>query len=297
MHTNFRLIVTACLLFMAVAFSSAQTPYYYYGNFGNPSFEGTPQPGNVPAPWIHCHLNNTPDTQPGSWGVTLAPSNGNSYIGLTVMYDTTYHWQEGVSEFLQRPLVAGTEYRFTVDLANSAATGGGIVPGCAECQVWGGASNSFCDQIELLWESGNLTPYDTFQTYTVTFTPDTVVNFISFYIKGLGCPGQPYVLVDNLSPIYSRDSIPLVSGITEMESGEAVELYPNPVSNKLIVVSNDVAQNQTAQIIAVDGRILDSRLITEAKTEIDIDRLPRGVYFLSLQDNKKRTVRRFVKNP
>lgn len=163
----------------------------------NPSFEGTPQAHVTPPPWGICMPGQTPDTQPGSWGVTLAPTNGSSYLGL--VHDVPGNWQEGASQQLSSAMQAGVTYTFTIDLANSSTTGGGIVPGCAELIIWGGYSD--CDQNTLLWSSGNITPFDVWQTYTVSFSPAQNFTYIFFQVNGLGCSDLPYILIDNISGI------------------------------------------------------------------------------------------------
>ena len=174
-------------------------------NFQNPSFEGPVGAGITPTPWTECMLlpggsPQTPDTQPGEWGVTLPPANGSSYVGL--VHEPSAGWQEGAAEPLAIPLVAGTSYSFTLDLANSSSTGGGISPGCAECQIWGGFSA--CDTASLLWHSGNITPYDTWQLDTATFIPTQSYTWIMFRVNSLGCSAQPYILLDNLGEIVAR---------------------------------------------------------------------------------------------
>ena len=171
-------------------------------NFQNPSFEGPVGDNLTPAPWTKCMPlsgggSQTPDTQPGSWGVTLPPTNGNSYIGL--VHEPSTGWQEGASEPLSTPFVSGVTYSFTVDVANSATTGGGIVPGCAELEIWGGFSA--CDQTTLLWHSGNITPYDVWQTDTVRFTATQNYTWCMFQVNSLGCSSDPYILVDNIGPV------------------------------------------------------------------------------------------------
>ncbi len=163
----------------------------------NPSFEGTPQPHITPAPWTNCQPGQTPDTQPGSWGISLPPTNGSTYLGL--VNQVSANWQEGASQQLSTPMQSGLQYTFTIDLANSSSTSGGIIPGCAECQIWGG--NGTCGFGELLWASGDITPYDTWVNYTVTFTPTQNWPFITIYVHSLGCSDEPYILVDNMSPI------------------------------------------------------------------------------------------------
>ncbi len=172
-------------------------------NFVNPSFEGTAQPHITPSPWTECMSGQTPDTQPGDWGVTLPATNGNTYLGLVAQ--PSAGWQEGASEQLSSPFIAGTTYTFTVDLANAQQSdaSSGIVPGCAECQIWGGFGA--CDDNTgtgvLLWSSGNITPYDVWQTYNVTFTPTQNFTWVMIRINSLGCTDGPYILVDNISPI------------------------------------------------------------------------------------------------
>ncbi|MES2619434.1 MAG: hypothetical protein V4615_01170, partial [Bacteroidota bacterium] len=165
----------------------------------NPSFEGTPQAHVTPTPWTNCQPSQTPDTQPGSWGINLPPTNGSAYLGL--VHQASTGWQEGAAGLLSSPMTAGTFYTFTIDLANvqTSDPGIGIDPGCAECQIWGG--NNPCDFGELLWQSGNITPYDTWQNYTVSFTPSQNWPYIAIYINSLGCTDGPYILVDNMSPI------------------------------------------------------------------------------------------------
>lgn len=172
--------------------------------FQNPSFEGSPRANQPPYPWSICMPDETPDTQPGQWGITLPAANGSTYVGMVA--EPSADWQEGVAQRIASPLVAGTTYSFTIDLANSSSTQGGIVPGCAECQIWGGYNA--CDTNTLLWHSGNITPYDQWQLDTVTFTPAQNFTWMMFRINSLGCSSQPYIMLDNISSVIT---IPLVT--------------------------------------------------------------------------------------
>ncbi len=172
----------------------------------NPSFEGTPQPHVTPPGWDICMPGVTPDTQPGSWGCTLPPSNGSSYLGL--VYQPSTGWQEGAGQTLSSPMVAGTTYNFTIDLATMASadptTGIILPPWCAELQCWGGMSgvNSGCDMAELLWTSPIISN-STWITYNLSFTPTQPWNHILFLITTPTppCTDGQYLLVDNMSAI------------------------------------------------------------------------------------------------
>ena len=179
-------------------------------NWQNPSFEGTPGTPHVTPPlWDICQPGCTPDTQPGCWSITLPPSNGNSYIGL--VDGASINWHEGAAQTLSSPMTAGTSYTFTIDLATTNSTDGGIIPGCCELQVWGNmGGNTGCDMTsncELLWSSGNVTNL-TWVTHTVSFTPTQNWTTLLFMIHNLGCTDQPYIMLDNLTPVLPIADIP-----------------------------------------------------------------------------------------
>ena len=176
----------------------------------NPSFEGTANPHVTPPSWDICMPGVTPDTQPGSWGITLPSSNGSTYIGL--VHQVSASWQEGASQTLSSPMIAGTTYNFTLDLATTTSTLGGIIPGCVELQIFGNmGGNSGCDQTELLWSSGDIydpAHQDLWVTTPITFTPSANYGHLLFVVHGLGCTDLPYIMIDNLSPIIPIVDVP-----------------------------------------------------------------------------------------
>ena len=121
----------------------------------NPSIEGPRLPHVVPFPWISCYA--TPDTQPGNWGITQAPSDDSSYVSF-IRDGNGGLYNEGMSQIMN-PFIAPGTYVFTVDLAHSMFYTPGSDPlGCySSLAVYGG--NSPCHQGELLWGIGRLHPY------------------------------------------------------------------------------------------------------------------------------------------
>lgn len=228
----------------------------------NPSFEGPQQPHVTPSPWTNCQPSQTPDTQPGSWGVSLPPTNGSSYLGL--VNQVSANWKEGASQLLSTPMTAGTPYTFTIDLANSSTTGGGIVPGCAELEIWGG--NGTCGYGELLWSSGNITPYDVWQTYTVMFTPTQNWPYITLYVNSLGCSDVPYILVDNMSPIMPA-TVNVVATVNNHVSCSGG--------------SNGLA---TANITGQNPPFTYQWSSTPSQTDTVLDNVPAGIYTITVTD-------------
>lgn len=85
----------------------------------NPSFEDIPNVSTVPGGWKDYGLSTEtpPDIQPGAFECTLAPRDGNSYLGLVVRDNDTW---ESVGQRLQVPLQQDSQYVFTAWLAKSA---------------------------------------------------------------------------------------------------------------------------------------------------------------------------------
>lgn len=169
--------------------------------FLNPSFEGTPAPHVTPAPWSVCSY--TPDTQPGTWGVTQSASEGDTYIGMVAAGT----WLEGVSQELVTPLVAGGSYSFSVDLSATTASGGGLNPSVFNSlEVWGG--DSVCNRDELLWTSPVI-DHIGWQTYFASFTPSATHDFIYFVVNG---DNNGYLMMDNLqTPEPGPDAVEILS--------------------------------------------------------------------------------------
>lgn len=84
-----------------------------------------------------------------------------------------------------------------------------------------------------------------------------------------------------------------VAGLDEPASIAAVQIYPNPASDK-IVVESKAGQGMAYEIYDVSGRqLLSGSLVS--KSEIDITSLSKGIYQLKLTSGNESTVRKFVK--
>lgn len=198
-------IIILLLIFPSITY--CQCKFY----INNPSFEGQPQADFPPPGWTICMPNQTPDTQPGFFGVHKSPTDGNSYLGLVT--NPYISWQEGVSQKLIIPMIPSINYTMLVDLAASSSGNGSINPGCIELEVWGGYRD--CDANTLLWKSDTVIMYDIWETDTISFIVSQPFTYIMFRSHTLGCnpPGfsgvgdQPYILVDNIRPISQPTQI------------------------------------------------------------------------------------------
>jgi len=195
----------------------------------NPSFEDAPRaggPGQIGIKgWFDCgsrefrgesppdvHTENPDDM---IFGVTMAASDGDTYLGIVTRENETW---ESVSQKLEQPLEAGKCYTFSIDLARSETyfnimqtglynkkepdpTAKKLQSKPAVLRIWGGIN--YCPRNQLLAESEPVTNTN-WQTYTFEFTPNINTRAISleaFYKTPVLDPYFGHVLVDNASEI------------------------------------------------------------------------------------------------
>lgn len=186
MKNLFKLLIFSFIAILSSMSVSAQNA------FTNPSFEGPQGMGIVPAPWIKCMKGTsttTPDTQPNQFGITMPPSDGNTYI--SVLSGNSTATPEALSQNLFCPLKAGNRYSFTIDIAFDSANFGGAL------EIWAGMGT--CTKTQLL---ASLTPTanNVWQKKTVTFIATSNWTSITFTGKTI-TGGSKFILFDNLSPI------------------------------------------------------------------------------------------------
>jgi|SRR5690606_16576853 len=113
--------------------------------------------------------------------------------------------------------------------------------------------------------------YDEFNYwYYLTENEDGSLNF------SLGSPNF-------CSAIFSNKSLS-----TSEISQNAVEIYPNPVQNKLTIENPDLEINQI-KITDATGKLVLHQKINLVKTIIDFSQFPKGIYFLTSESSKRIT--------
>jgi len=170
----------------------------------NPSFEGPSQAHVVPAPWSNC--GGSPDTQPGQWGITQAPSDGTSYVSFLQSGSSPGGYFEGASQVLSSCMVAGETYTINMDLAHSNTYNTAGPGNCySSFAIYGG--NSLCAETELLGQTGPI--FNTaWQTFTFTWTATGNWCYITFRPEFItACSGFINVLVDNFGCVTVVGSV------------------------------------------------------------------------------------------
>ena len=90
--------------------------------------------------------------------------------------------------------------------------------------------------------------------------------------------------------VFEYDSTLGIETISLNEN--AVKLYPNPVSDKLFIKSNETIKELT--IYNVNGQLIKQANIMG--NSVDVANLPLGVYFVKINTANAETIRKIIKN-
>jgi len=206
--------------------------------FLNPSFEGTPTAGAAPPNWFIC--TGSPDIQPGFWGCTQTPTDGNTYLG--------FHHQESVSANFSNGLGACSQMSFNMDISivplnlpnntywndNNQGVNDGYI-----C-IYGGYSS--CDNTELLWQSPLITNVLNWQTFQIDLNPSQNYTYLNI-VPCINGPGfYTYFGIDNIQVI---NQVPLVDPLTDQNYCEG--------DNITIDLTGGFSQNATFQWSGPNG--------------------------------------------
>lgn len=84
------------------------------------------------------------------------------------------------------------------------------------------------------------------------------------------------------------------AGLSEFDT-QGISIYPNPARSTLFInFSRPLAQDATYIITDVNGRLVTTSRIVNPQTQLDVEKLEKGVYFLTLINDGNRTSGRIV---
>ena len=106
---------------------------------------------------------------------------------------------------------------------------------------------------------------------------------ISIHDNAIGCNSPEEVEEHCFTDI---DEVKIENGLT---------IIPNPSNNKITISLPAICGNTQLSIFNVSGEKVMERQLTDNETQIDISALPRGVYFVRLQNEKMVEVGKIIK--
>lgn len=204
----------------------------------NPSFDGEPGRGSIPAGWTVCNAESTPDTQP--LDVLLQPTDGESYAGLIMSGQDNPGKNEDLATALNLPLYRDSAYLLSVDLAYvpDYREGETIFDKVPQLLIKGGSQRCVTAEVFVVSEPINNSGW---VRYCFVITPEVNTTFLAFEIfvpqfqpsylvmdditiESFSVKGPQNVCAGSQNQIYSLPQADCATAVNAVYSGEGVLL-------------------------------------------------------------------------
>ncbi len=77
-------------------------------------------------------------------------------------------------------------------------------------------------------------------------------------------------------------------GINETAINLEMNVYPNPTNNYLqLKVDSEKLENLNFQLIDLQGKVIENKKVSSTTTSINVESLPKAIYFLSVVKNNQ----------
>lgn len=228
--------------------------------------------------------SNSPICEGESLNLTSTPAGPNSY---------SWSGPDGFSSMSQNPTIAGATpaasgtYTVTV-----TATGG-----CSATTTTMVTVNSAPGPVISI--NGNVItctpPYQSYQWYyngsPVGSSTQTIIcngngNYYVSVTDNNTCSGNSNILpVSNCS-----------AGISELNSDNDFVIYPVPANDNITIENAIINKDVMISAYTIQGQLLIQQPMLQAKTNIDIGQLVKGIYFVEVKTENGITIKKFIKD-
>ncbi|NQY11319.1 MAG: T9SS type A sorting domain-containing protein [Flavobacteriales bacterium] len=87
--------------------------------------------------------------------------------------------------------------------------------------------------------------------------------------------------------------ISITTGVAETSIKLEMNVYPNPTTNYLqLKVESEAIENLSFQLVDLQGKVIENKEVMESNTTINMEALPKAIYFLNVTRNNQ-TVKKF----
>lgn len=127
-------------------------------------------------------------------------------------------------------------------------------------------------------------------------------GYVRFKVKmhsgltpGTQIKNKGYIYFDTNPPVITNEALNTIIhtvSVPAVATPVDVKIYPNPATENIFVEN---LQNGQLSILSINGAVVLNQNIANNKTEIDISRLPAGVYILKTVCKDGASTRKFVK--
>ncbi len=166
-----------------------------------------------------------------------------------------------------------------------------------------GACNEFWGNFEYIPATDRLDPinYDETLLDCETEFHDAIEDEYFGYFKWPGSlyyyfytdtDGLVHLLLSKGSPGFELNFVNEQLSLTNFSNTE-IKIFPNPVSKKLYLISENHLIDNIVIYSATGKKVLEA---IKFENSIDVSTLSKGMYFLEIESTEGRSVRKFIKN-
>ncbi len=107
-------------------------------------------------------------------------------------------------------------------------------------------------------------------------------------------PGTPPVYFDSQS--WTTTVTVCNVGLTENSIENQFAIYPNPATDKVVVLLNNANTNTQIQVLNALGQVVLTRTNLTEKNELNTESLSKGVYFVRVSNGKESSTSKLIIN-
>jgi hypothetical protein len=168
-------------------------------------------------------------------------------------------------------------YKFIITTGGTATITLTTLPGDYDIRLY---SSDGTTQLAISQNGGT-----TSETISRTYTAGT------YYVRVYGYNGA-----NSSTNCYTlRVATGTASRENELIVGNKVTVFPNPVNSKLTVKMDDIKGVADIRIFDIYGKLVLQRSSTLSSTQLDVSKLPAGVYMMKIKDRKSEFSAKIVK--
>jgi hypothetical protein len=168
-------------------------------------------------------------------------------------------------------------YKFVITTGGTATVTLTTLPGDYDIQL---LSSNGTTQLAISQNGGT-----TSETISRTYTAGTYYLRVYGY-NGANSATNCYTLKVQLGTAARQDHLIVTNKVT---------VFPNPVSDKVTVQISDLKGVANVQVFDIYGKMVMQQTTARENTQLDVSKLPAGVYMIKIKDNKKEISTKIVK--
>jgi hypothetical protein len=327
-HPLHKFLFLFAFCFLQSAFCNAQNlvpnpSFEYYDICPNSAGEITYATGwlnmcssTLPADYYNscCSIINSFSVPYNMYGYQLAANGGNAYCGLVTYYRIWVYdhpnYREYIGALLNNTLNIGQKYYLSlkVSLANMTCASNNIGILFSTVPYNYNSFDSISISIKNLAHlNSSIIITDTLNWTTISgsFIADSSYKYIiigNFFddnntnISSSFNNCEAYYYVDDVclsldsltcNPLDAISKINIINNI--------VNVYPNPISDKITIDISEPYKSSDIIIYDLPGKKIITSPVTPDKNQIDLSNLSPGVYFISINFNNQAVIKKIVK--